>query len=209
MRKSKTTSIQGSVANGRTRHESVATHFQGTSWDSGHSVGIGGRSTSGRGATPGRQEEKESGLIYTYGWSPFSSEAVQLLESTGYDFVQKELGAEWFLLGGQESNWPRRWNRVPRVSPRSLLAAHALVDVGNWDNWRNPVTWRLSFAKHGYPKRRRRRPRKQSKIDGSRRNTDVYIVKAAVSKLLLGVFTSIDIPSFVAIRFYTNYTATG
>ena len=90
------------------------------------------------------KKKKNQALIYTYGWSPFSSEAVQLLESTGYGFVLKELGAEWFLLGGQESNWPRRWNRVPRVSPRSLLAAHALVDVGNWDNWRNPVTWRLS-----------------------------------------------------------------
>ena len=49
------------------------------------------------------KKKKNQALIYTYGWSPFSSEAVQLLESTGYDFVQKELGAEWFLLGGQES----------------------------------------------------------------------------------------------------------
>jgi len=40
-------------------------------------------------------------LIYTYGLSPFSSEAVNILEGTGYDFTKIELGAEWFLLGGK------------------------------------------------------------------------------------------------------------
>jgi glutaredoxin-related protein len=42
-------------------------------------------------------------VIYTYSLSPFSSEAVRLLQELGYDFEQIELGAEWFLLGGEES----------------------------------------------------------------------------------------------------------
>jgi glutaredoxin-related protein len=47
-------------------------------------------------------------LIYTYALSPFSTEAVAILESSGYDFEKIELGAEWFLLGG--------FNSVKRVS---------------------------------------------------------------------------------------------
>ena len=35
--------------------------------------------------------------------SPFSTEALALLESTGYEFTKVELGLEWFLLGGRES----------------------------------------------------------------------------------------------------------
>ena len=42
-------------------------------------------------------------LIYTYGLSPFSSEALQILEKSGYPYKNIELGAEWFLLGGQAS----------------------------------------------------------------------------------------------------------
>lgn len=42
-------------------------------------------------------------LIYTYGLSPFSTEAVALLEASGYEFTKIELGAEWFLLGGAAS----------------------------------------------------------------------------------------------------------
>lgn len=42
-------------------------------------------------------------VIYTYSLSPFSSEAVRLLQESGYVFEQIELGAEWFLLGGEES----------------------------------------------------------------------------------------------------------
>ena len=38
-------------------------------------------------------------LIYTYGLSPFSTEALGLLESTGYEFTKIELGLEWFTLG--------------------------------------------------------------------------------------------------------------
>jgi len=46
---------------------------------------------------------KNKALIYTYGLSPFSSEAVNILEETGYEFKKIELGAEWFLLGGEGS----------------------------------------------------------------------------------------------------------
>lgn len=42
-------------------------------------------------------------VIYTYSLSPFSTEALAILKSTGYDFKQIELGAEWFLLGGRNS----------------------------------------------------------------------------------------------------------
>lgn len=46
---------------------------------------------------------KNKALIYTYGLSPFSSEAKAILEATDYEFTEVELGAEWFLLGGKES----------------------------------------------------------------------------------------------------------
>jgi glutaredoxin-related protein len=42
-------------------------------------------------------------VIYTYALSPFSVEALAMLDSTGYDYTQIELGAEWFLLGGKNS----------------------------------------------------------------------------------------------------------
>jgi glutaredoxin len=42
-------------------------------------------------------------LIYTYGLSPFSTEAVALLEGAGYEYTEIELGAEWFLLGPEAS----------------------------------------------------------------------------------------------------------
>jgi glutaredoxin 3 len=46
---------------------------------------------------------KNKALIYTYGLSPFSTEAKAILEGTDYEFVEVELGPEWFLLGGKES----------------------------------------------------------------------------------------------------------
>merc|ERR1719445_775941 len=49
------------------------------------------------------EKTKNSVLIYTYSLSPFSSEAVKILEETGYEFKNIELGAEWFLLGPEES----------------------------------------------------------------------------------------------------------
>lgn len=42
-------------------------------------------------------------VIYTYGLSPFSTEAVRILESVGCDFVNIEVGAEWFMLNGKDS----------------------------------------------------------------------------------------------------------
>jgi glutaredoxin-related protein len=42
-------------------------------------------------------------VVYTYGLSPFSTEAVSILEKTGYSFNKIELGAEWFLLNGKDS----------------------------------------------------------------------------------------------------------
>ena len=42
-------------------------------------------------------------LIYTYGLSPFSTEALALLDSTGYEYKNVKLGEEWFLLGGEGS----------------------------------------------------------------------------------------------------------
>mmetsp|Transcript_30464 Transcript_30464/g.74997 ORF Transcript_30464/g.74997 Transcript_30464/m.74997 type:complete len:179 (-) Transcript_30464:131-667(-) len=42
-------------------------------------------------------------VIYTYGLSPFSTEAIAFLEETGCKYKKIELGLEWFLLGGQGS----------------------------------------------------------------------------------------------------------
>jgi len=38
-------------------------------------------------------------LIYTYALSPFSTEALSLLDSMGYEYTKIELGLEWFALG--------------------------------------------------------------------------------------------------------------
>ena len=43
-------------------------------------------------------------VLYTYGLSPFSTEAIALLKDAGCsDFKQIELGPEWFLLGKEAS----------------------------------------------------------------------------------------------------------
>ena len=42
-------------------------------------------------------------LIYTYGLSPFSSEALSILDNSGYEYTNIELGKEWFLLDGAGS----------------------------------------------------------------------------------------------------------
>ena len=42
-------------------------------------------------------------LVYTYGLSPFSAEALVMLDASGYEYTNIELGKEWFLLGGEES----------------------------------------------------------------------------------------------------------
>merc|ERR1719387_1730100 len=42
--------------------------------------------------------KKTPAVIYTYGLSPFSTEALALLDSTGAKYEKRELGLEWFLL---------------------------------------------------------------------------------------------------------------
>merc|ERR1719491_383454 len=42
-------------------------------------------------------------LIYTYGLSPFSAESVSMLDASGCEYTNIELGKEWFLLGGEAS----------------------------------------------------------------------------------------------------------
>jgi glutaredoxin len=47
---------------------------------------------------------KEHGaVLYTYGLSPFSAEAVALLDAAGAAYERVELGPEWFLLGKEAS----------------------------------------------------------------------------------------------------------
>jgi glutaredoxin-related protein len=48
-------------------------------------------------------KKKNKVLIYSYALSPFSSEALALLDGSGYQYTKIELGAEWFLLGGKGS----------------------------------------------------------------------------------------------------------
>jgi glutaredoxin-related protein len=50
-----------------------------------------------------REIQSNKIVIYTYALSPFSTEALAMLDSTGYDYSKIELGAEWFLLGGKNS----------------------------------------------------------------------------------------------------------
>lgn len=75
------------------------------------------------------QETIESApvVIYTYGLSPFSSEAVNVLESTGCNFRNVELGGEWFLLGPKAS--------ATRVELRKLYGQGSLPHIfigGEW-----------------------------------------------------------------------------
>mmetsp|Transcript_1436 Transcript_1436/g.3241 ORF Transcript_1436/g.3241 Transcript_1436/m.3241 type:complete len:183 (+) Transcript_1436:126-674(+) len=42
-------------------------------------------------------------VIYTYGLSPFSAEATAILDASGCDYNEIEVGAEWFLLDGKDS----------------------------------------------------------------------------------------------------------
>ena len=66
-------------------------------------------------------------LIYTYPLSPFSTEAVSILESTGCNFENVELGLEWFALGPKGS--------ATRVELRKLYGQGSLPHVfigGEW-----------------------------------------------------------------------------
>jgi glutaredoxin len=42
-------------------------------------------------------------VIYTYGLSPFSTQALDVLKNSGAVFETRELGLEWFLLGPRAS----------------------------------------------------------------------------------------------------------
>merc|ERR1711918_321541 len=42
-------------------------------------------------------------VIITYGLSPFSTEALAVLEATGAKYEKYEIGPEWFLLGAKGS----------------------------------------------------------------------------------------------------------
>ena len=66
-------------------------------------------------------------VIYTYPLSPFSSEAVSLLESTGCKYEEVQLGLEWFALGPKGS--------ATRVELRKLTGQGSLPHVfigGEW-----------------------------------------------------------------------------
>lgn len=66
-------------------------------------------------------------VIYTYPLSPFSSEAVSVLESTGCKFENVPLGLEWFLLGPKAS--------ATRVELKKLYGQGSLPHVfigGEW-----------------------------------------------------------------------------
>jgi glutaredoxin-related protein len=66
-------------------------------------------------------------VIYTYPLSPFSSEALAILESTGCEVKNVELGAEWFALGPKGS--------ATRVELRKLYGQGSLPHIfigGEW-----------------------------------------------------------------------------
>ena len=66
-------------------------------------------------------------VIYTYGLSPFSTEALAVLESTGCKFENVPLGLEWFALGPKGS--------ATRVELRKLYGQGSLPHVfigGEW-----------------------------------------------------------------------------
>ena len=42
-------------------------------------------------------------VIYTYGLSPFSSEALAVMDEVGLKYHRQEIGLEWFLLGRRAS----------------------------------------------------------------------------------------------------------
>lgn len=66
-------------------------------------------------------------VVYTYGLSPFSTEAISVLESTGCKFKNVPLGLEWFALGPKGS--------ATRVELRKLYGQGSLPHVfigGEW-----------------------------------------------------------------------------
>merc|ERR1712194_708716 len=84
-------------------------------------------------------------LIYTYGLSPFSSEAVSMLDATGCEYTNIELGKE----RKRASRCRKKWMGVQPACPRFLLAESVLEDAPSWRillkaaNWteRYRVSW--------------------------------------------------------------------
>ena len=66
-------------------------------------------------------------VIYSYGLSPFSTEAIAVLESTGARFENVQLGLEWFALGPKAS--------ATRVQLRKMYGQGSLPHIfigGEW-----------------------------------------------------------------------------
>ena len=66
-------------------------------------------------------------VIYTYPLSPFSTEAVSVIQSTGCNFKNVELGLEWFALGPKGS--------ATRVELRKMFGQGSLPHIfigGEW-----------------------------------------------------------------------------
>ena len=66
-------------------------------------------------------------VVYTYGLSPFSTETLAVLESTGCQFENVQLGLEWFALGPKGS--------ATRVELRKMYGQGSLPHVfigGEW-----------------------------------------------------------------------------
>lgn len=63
----------------------------------------GGASRQETRAALAAQVEGDTVVVYTYTLSPFCTEAIRVLESTGCAFRVVELGLEWFLLGPKGS----------------------------------------------------------------------------------------------------------
>lgn len=59
-------------------------------------------------------------LIYTYGLSPFSTEALSILDASGTEYANIELGLEWFLLGGEGSETRMALSRMVEGGATSL-----------------------------------------------------------------------------------------
>lgn len=59
-------------------------------------------------------------VIYTYAVSPFSTEAVAVLDAAGYDYLKIELGLEWFALGGKGSETRVALSRLVETGATSL-----------------------------------------------------------------------------------------
>merc|ERR1711991_1111554 len=63
-------------------------------------------------------------VVYTYALSPFSTEALALLDACGCEYAKIELGLEWFLLDAKAS--AMRAELLKRTGQSSL--PHVFID---------------------------------------------------------------------------------